>query len=91
MTMNSAEAHTVTDINGGLAGSEPREEVMERKRWKHEFETGWYLPGIEDPEVLKAELDPVEDAQKPTGDELYEMIVRDLKQETEAPVADSSS
>jgi len=67
------------------------EEVMEKKRWEHEFDTGWYLQGIEDPEIVKHELDPDEEKKKPTTEELYRLLVRLAGLEDEVAAAEPSS
>lgn len=78
LTMTSAQPHTHEHVK--TAAIAEREEVMKGPRRNHEFETGWYIPGIEDPAEVSAELDPADEENKPTAEEFYQMLLRDSGQ-----------
>lgn len=67
LTMSSPGAHTTTD------NRRSKEEVNEDRK-TNGYEAGWYLPGIEDPEVLEQELNPDEEKNGLNSSEFYKLL-----------------
>lgn len=61
----------------------------QRSAFGYNLETGWYVPGIEDPEVLALERDPESEVGDFSAARLYAILTEQMAA-AEAPEASTS-